>query len=391
MRTTLSALLAVALALAVGTFNGARAQGVAPGLEPDPNAGNTRVGTRGADFLQIGVGARGLALAGAGASLQPGIFSMYWNPSGLALMEGFGVGFSYAALYEGLDIDYLYAGGAVPFLGGMLGVNWASLSSGEIPRTTEAFPAGGDPLFGPTFEWTSGYVGAFYARRITDRLRLGGGLKFIREGISDASANYVAFDAGVGFVTGLYGIELGAAIQNLGSEGRFDGSAIRRQISSAEQLFPPSGRDFQLDFAVEEIQLPTLFRFTVLLDVLGGPESLVQRPGPHRVNFAIDLVDAVSSETQAAFGVEYGFQNILFGRVGKRFYNEDQRTGDIQAGLDGDPQFFRQSSFRDFDHGLSFGGGLRFEALGRAAAFDYAYVGMGELENVQVFSFEFGL
>lgn len=391
MRKILTALLAAALWLGLGGADEARAQDVGPGLEPDPEAGNTRVGTRGANFLEIGIGARALALAGAGATLHSGIFSMYWNPAGLASLDGFGVGFSYAALYEDLDIDYLYAGGAVPFMGGMLGVSWANLSSGDITRTTEDFPAGGDPVFGNTFEWSSSYVGAYYARRITDRLRLGGGLKFITEGITDANVNYVGFDAGVGFVTGLYGVELGATIQNLGTEGRFDGSAIRQQIDAAEQLFPPSGRDIQVDFAVEDLQLPTLFRFTVMLDVTGSPESLVQTTGGHTVNFAIDLMDATDSETQIALGLEYGFQERVFARVGKRFINEDQRTGDIQGQVGGDGQFFRQSGFRDFDNGLSFGGGVRFQSLGRTLALDYAYVGMGELENVQVFSFEFGL
>lgn len=369
----------------------ALAQNEGPGLESDPESPNTRVGTRGANFLEIGIGARALAMAGAGATLQPGIFSMYWNPSGLAALDGFGVAFSYSALYEDLDIDYVFAGGAIPFLGGVAGVSWASLSSGDIERTTETFPSGGDPIFGPSFEWTSSYVGAYYARRITDRLRFGGGLKFIREGITDANVNYVAFDAGVGFVTGLYGIELGAAVANLGSEGRFRGPLARRNIDASEQLFAPTNRDLELDFRVEEQQLPTLFRFTILLDVTGQPESLVPGGAGHQLDIAFDITDAVDSDAQAAVGIEYNYRQILFARAGKRFFNEDQRTGDLERQIGGDPEFFRQGSFRDFDHGLSFGGGLRFRALGRSVAFDYAYVGMGELENVQVFSFEFGL
>lgn len=391
MQKIFTALLAAALWLGLGGAGDALAQDVGSGLNPDPEAGNTRVGTRGANFLEIGIGARALALAGAGATLHSGVFSMYWNPAGLALLDEFGVGFSYAALYEDLDIDYVYAGGAIPFMGGMLGVSWANLSSGEITRTTEDFPAGGDPVFGNTFEWSSSYVGAYYARRITDRLRLGGGLKFITEGITDASINYVGFDAGVGFVTGLYGVELGAAIQNLGTEGSFEGSAIRQQIDAADQQFPPSGRDIQFDFAVEDFQLPTLFRFTVMLDVTGSPESLVQTTGGHTVDFAIDLMDATDTETQMALGLEYGFRDRFFLRGGKRFFNEDQRTGDIQSQVGASGGFYRQNEFRDFTHGMSFGGGVRLPALGRNIAFDYAFVEMNELENVQVFSVEFGL
>lgn len=88
MRTTLTPLLTAVLWLGLGGAGEVRAQDVGPGLEPDPEAGNTRVATRGANFLEIGIGARALALAGAGATLHPGVFSMYWNPAGLAAMTG---------------------------------------------------------------------------------------------------------------------------------------------------------------------------------------------------------------------------------------------------------------------------------------------------------------
>ena len=376
------------LALFLG-FEVGFAQSEGTGLGPDPEVGNTRVGTRGANFLEIGVGARGLAVAGAGAALQPGVFSMYWNPGAMAATEGFAVGLSYSALYADLDIDYFYGGALIPFLDGTLGVNWASLSSGDIERTTEAYPAGGDPVFGMTFDWRSSFVGAYYAGAITDRLNLGGGVKFITEGITEASAKYVAFDVGVTFRTGIYGIELGATAQNIGSEGKFEGSAVKRILDAGEQVFAPVNRDLEIGFDTRSHELPTLFRFTVNVDVMGGPESLLQGPGEiHALDVAVDLLDAVDSELQTSFGIEYSYRQIAFLRIGKRFYNEGQRTGDILADVGGGSEFYRTSDFRGFSHGLSLGGGIRVPALGR---FDYAYVNMGELENVQVFSFEFGL
>ncbi len=379
------------LALFLGFEVGA-AQNVGPGLESDPDNPNTRVGTRGANFLEIGIGARAQAMAGAGATLQSSIYSMYWNPGAMAGLGGFSVGFSYSALYDDLDIDYFYSGGAIPFLGGVFGVSWASLSSGDITRTTEDFPSGGDPIFGSTFDWTSTFVGGYYARAITDRLNLGGGVKFISEGIDDAKASWVAFDAGVTFRTGLLGIELGATAQNLGSEAQFRGAAVEEIFQANQQLFGTVGRNIQTELKTRDLQLPTLFRFTVNFDVLGSPESLVQAPTQnHGVDFAVDLTDAVDTDVQTAIGLEYNFRRYVFARVGKRFFNEDQRTGDIQGGIEGaSNQFFRQDDFRDFADGLSFGGGLRLPVLGRALSFDYAYVDRGELENIQVFSFELG-
>lgn len=386
------ALLLSVLALFLG-FEAGFAQNEGTGLQPDPEAGNTRVGTRGANFLEIGIGARAMALAGAGATLQPGVFSMYWNPAAMAASDQFGVGFSYAALYQDLDINYYYGGAMIPFLGGMLGVSWASLNSGDIERTTEAYPTGGDPIVGATFDWSSSFVGGYFAHAITDRLNIGGGIKFITEGITEVSAKYVAFDAGVTFRTGLYGIELGATAQNIGSEGEFSGSGVKRILQSGEQVFAPANRDLEIGFDTRSHELPTLFRFTLNLDVMGTPESLVQLPdGTHALDVSVDLMDAVDSELQSAFGIEYGFRQLAFLRVGKRFYNESQRTGDIFTDVGGtDDAFYRQGDFRDFSHGLSFGGGVRIPALGRSLSFDYAYVDVGELENVQVFSFELGL
>ena len=398
VRKTLS-LLTIALLLG---FEVGMAQNVGPELQPDPKEPNTRVGTRGANFLEIGIGARAEALAGAGATLQPSVFAMYWNPAAIAGLDGFGVGFSYSALYKDLDINYFYGAGVIPFLGGMLGVNFASLSSGDITRTTEQFPAGGDPVFGSDFSWTSTFTGGYYARPITDRLNAGIGVKFVSEGIEDANARWVAFDAGVTFRTGLYGIQLGATAQNIGNEAEFKGPALDRIITNNQQLFPPNGRNIDVNFSTVEHQLPSLFRFTVGLDIIGTPESLVQTPSQeHGLNLALNLTDATDTDVQTAVGLEYNFRQIAFLRAGKKFFNERQRTGAIGstqdpglncvAGTTGRASCFRTSDFRSFSDGLSFGGGIRLPVLGRSIAFDYAYVDAGELENVQILSFEFGL
>ncbi len=388
---TRKALFLALLAFFVG-FEVGFAQNVGNELEPEADASNTRVGTRGANFLEIGVGARAMGTMGAGATLQPGVMSMYWNPAAMAMVEGFGAGISYVALYDDLDIDYFYAGGMIQFLGGMVGVNWGSLSSGDITRTTEDYPNGGDPVFGNTFSWTSSFVGGYYARAITDRLNLGAGLKFISEGITEAKASYVAFDAGITFRTGLWGVELGAVAQNIGSDGEFSGSGTSRIVDSGDQLFAPINRDLGVLFDTRKQELPSLFRFTAKLDIMGSPESLVQMTSQNsQLSFSVDLMDAVDTDVQTILGLEYGFREIAFLRIGKKFFNEDQRTGGIQAQVGGSNSDFRQADFRDFSYGMAFGGGLRLPALGRNLAFDYAYVDFGELQNVQTFSFELGL
>src|SRR5687768_1257688 len=59
------------------------AQNTGGTIQPDRNANINRVATRGANFLQIGVGARALALGGAATAVSNDLSSLYWNVAGL--------------------------------------------------------------------------------------------------------------------------------------------------------------------------------------------------------------------------------------------------------------------------------------------------------------------
>ncbi len=73
-----------------------------------------------------------------------------------------------------------------------------------------------------------------------------------------------------------------------------------------------------------------------------------------------------------AFGAEYSFSNVIFARVGKKFYNDDR------------------SPDSDFQYGLSGGFGVRIPVMQRDLRFDYSYTSLGDLQNIQILSFEFG-
>src|SRR5688572_22134969 len=80
------------------------------GLQPDNSQPPTRQGTRGANFLHIGTGARALGMAGAVGSLVEGPNSWYWNPAGGSTMEMFSATASRQNLYDDLDIAHNYFG-----------------------------------------------------------------------------------------------------------------------------------------------------------------------------------------------------------------------------------------------------------------------------------------
>jgi hypothetical protein len=358
-----------AVALLVVSGGSLLAQGTGTVLLPVPENPTTRVATRGANFLEIGVGARGLAMAGGYTALAEGVTALYWNPAGVAELEGPAAAVSIANLYEDADISHNFVGAVLPLGGaGVFGIALSQLTSGDMQRTTEEYPDGGDPTFGSTFSYKASSAGLYYARRLTDRLSLGVGLKFATEGIDDAKASYVGLDVGTKFRTGLYGTHIAASLSNLGTSGRYHGSAVER--FSFDDFRPGAT---PVEFSTQALQMPTLFRFSVRSDVLGTSDALFGTNDQFNMVAILEATDAIDTDVQTLLGFQMGFRELVYFRAGKRWTNE------------------KDTEFRGFSHGAAVGGGLRLPVgSGRRLSFDYAYTGMSDLQNVQVFSVEFG-
>ncbi|HET9023673.1 MAG TPA: PorV/PorQ family protein [Burkholderiaceae bacterium] len=347
----------------------ARAQGV-DGLTPSPDEPPTRQGTRGANFLHLGIGARGNAMAGAVSGTIDGPSAWFWNPAGAATAEGFSLAAGRQNLYGDLGVKQSYVGVAMPLLGGVIGISLNTLNSGNIERTSQNQPIG-DAAAGRFFDWNSTAAGLGYARRLTDRLALGGQLKFITEGITDAKTDWIAADFGTQFNTGIYGLVLAASLQQVGSQGNASGAAISQVINNANI----NDQSTRVNLDTKKTDLPTAFRFALGSDLLGTASSLLgQRGGgSHRLYAEVAINDAVDLASQLAFGGEYSFRNFAFVRGGKKFYNDDRAVGGSKG-----------------MYGLSGGLGLRVPVAGRAMRFDYSFTSLGDLKDIQVFSFEFG-
>lgn len=348
--------------------SGLAAQRTGTFLEPTPDEGTTRVAQRGANFLEIGVGARARGMGDAVSGIATGAIATYWNPAGLASVDQFDVAFTYLRLYDDLDIDHGFAAVALPLFGGAAAVSYIRLNSGDMLRTDETNPGGGSQQLGNFFSWSSQAIGLHYGRRLTDRLQVGFTGRFISEGITQANISWWGVDVGTVFNTGLYGITLGATLANIGPSAGFEGGLITTRINT-DQAFPFS---LPVQFKSTQYTLPTTFRFAVVSNLVGGPEALLAANPNHDLTLAADLNDATDTDLQMSLGMEYSFNQLLFLRVGKKFVNENN------------------ADFRSFSHALAFGGGLRLPVLGRTLALDYAYTNMGELQNVHAFSFELG-
>ena len=108
-------------------------------LAAAPAFAQTKTGTTIGTFLLIEPSARIAGMGNAGAALDFGLESAYYNPAAIGLEDGFAVQFSHSEWIA--DIAYDYAAGALPL--GKWGNAYAAvtaLNSGDIAVRTSMSP-----------------------------------------------------------------------------------------------------------------------------------------------------------------------------------------------------------------------------------------------------------
>jgi long-subunit fatty acid transport protein len=164
-----------------------------------------------AAFLNLGAGARYLAMGGAGAALSEDANSLYWNAAGLAKASEREFTVSDMELQESTRLDF--AAYAHPTSIGTFAVGGAYLSQSTI----EGRDANGHAVGG--FNASDADLALGYGRK-TDLVDLGGSVKFIQSHIGSAQATTFAADLGARKQAGP--VVLGAALRNLGPGLKFD-------------------------------------------------------------------------------------------------------------------------------------------------------------------------
>src|SRR5512140_456395 len=117
-------------------------------LLPAVLLGQAKVGTAGAQFLELGVGARANGMGDAFVAVSNDATAMYYNPAGLTQLYDREVLFTHLEYAAG--ITYEYAGLAYPLtrFGGVLGVGFYMLHGGSFDETTYEYPLGTGRTFG---------------------------------------------------------------------------------------------------------------------------------------------------------------------------------------------------------------------------------------------------
>ncbi|UCC43488.1 MAG: PorV/PorQ family protein [Candidatus Zixiibacteriota bacterium] len=272
-------------------------------------ADHTGAGTVGAQFLKIGVGSRYQAMGEASVAVANDVYSMYWNPAGLANIENAAISFTRVNWL--LDIDLNYVGMARRFEGvGVVGASVMVLSMDEQEVRTKEQPEG----TGERFDAGSYAVGLSFARRLTTRLSFGVAAKVIGEKIyEDRSAGY-AFDLGTLLYTGYRSLRLGMSISNMGPELQFTGPEVETTTDV----------DYVSQYKTTPYDLPMVFRVGVAYDVEVGPKSLL--------TLTTEMKHPNDNLRQGAVGAEYSFDEQFFLRSGYKL-NADEETFSLGGGV----------------------------------------------------------
>lgn len=334
-RVAIQFVASLLLALTVGT---AHAQSVPVQQEGE----NQKRAQSGMKFVQQSISPKAAALGNAVTSLEMGSASVFYNPSALSRMEGFGHLTAGQIQWIG-DITHSAASVAIQPSGGQYGVvglSFRSVDYGDFERTRRADNDAGYVQMG-TYSPSGLEMGITYARSVTDRFSVGGSVKYVRQNLGTGSVGLTngsvesreyslstsAYDFGVMYDPGFHSLRFAMSARN----------------------FSPA-----IEFVEESFELPLALNVGVSMDVLDFAGASVTET--HDLLVTVDTAHPRDYSETVSVGGEYSFMDVLSLRAGYTTPSDEA--------------------------GLSLGGGLHYDFNGLALNADYAYTNMGIFGDV---------
>jgi len=249
----------------------------------------SKSGSAGFQFLKIGTGAREVAMGEAVTAVTDDVSSIYWNPAGLAKVDRLQVGVHHNEWLVGSTHSSVAI--ALPVKRYVIGVSLLSFGIDSFEETTVTEPDGtgrmvkaGDVMAGLTI-----------SRRFTERLVIGGQLKYVHETLDTYSHGNVLMDIGTQYDTGFRNLRLGFSLQHFGPDMRV-----------AEQRF----------------RTPLLFR-------IGAADDIIDTENM-RLTVSGELVHPTDNVEWVNTGMELTLIKTFTIRGGYRFYTDQMN---ISAGF----------------------------------------------------------
>ncbi len=313
------------------------------GISPAPFE---RVGMSGWQFLKIPTSARIAAMGGVATAISHGDASFAFNnPASTTDVEDLDV--FVGRINWIADIGY-NVGSVVKNLDqwGYVGINATALDYGTMYRTEniEVLDAAGRRtgnvsinLDEGTFSGGNLSIGLTYGRKVTDRLQIGGNLRYMEEQLDDVqgakTANW-ALDIGTVYYTGIKSLRIAMVGRNFGPDTQFSEYDERIQT-------PPVN-----------VRMPMSFSLGAAIDLFEDEED------PHFMTLVGEFVHPNDGREKLNFGAEYTYNNMGILRAGYR-YNYDEE-------------------------GLTIGAGVRHNTGQLGLRVDYALVDFGRLNYVHL-------
>jgi len=244
--------------------------------------------TAGASFLKFGMGARAVGMGETFTGISGDISSVYWNPAGLADLDGVWATFMHNRWFQ--DISTEFFASAFEISKNTLAFSFTINTVPDIERRESATT---EPL--SLFDAHQVAFGASWARKLTKKVDLGLTLKWLHEEIDIHRASGIALDAGAIFRL-RDNVNLGFCVLNLGPKMKFE-----------EQKY----------------SLPLFYK---LGTVYSGKENYLG--GNYAI--ALDLVKPKDDPLRVHTGVEYVSTQNLSLRLGYEFgYDEKGFTAGL--------------------------------------------------------------
>lgn len=272
MKRTLIVLLMLAPALLLGQYN--------------------RPGSTDAQFLKIGVSARGTGMADAYLASVNGADATYYNPAAMPWVPDRDVLFTHTSWFAGINHEFAAATQNLDDIGAF-GLSVTALTTDEMKVRTPLQPEG----TGETFYAGNYRFGFSYARFLTDRVSFGLTLSYLTMKLyREFTADAFALDIAVMYVSDFRGFRFALAIADFGSN---------------------------IQYVNESYPLPTNFQFGMAMNAIDGEDS--------RLLVSLAAVKPNEGEPQAQVGGEWDFQRTFFVRGGYRL-NYSTATWSAGAG-----------------------------------------------------------
>jgi hypothetical protein len=265
-----------------------------------------RLGGAGTQFLAIGGGARSVGMGSAVSAMSGDLESVYWNPAGIAFLEGTALGFTHTMLYADMSLEDVAV--AMPAMDGVMAVSALAFLSGDIEETTEEMPDG----TGETFTANAFSLMLSYARLMTDKFSAGVSFRFVREALAEVSDTNWGFDLGGTYRVGFGNLRLGFAVVNFGPDMQLGGDRLEEEWVDPEWE-DTQDQDVPVLLQSEAYPMPMTFRAGLSYDVLSGVSGTLTA--------SVEGIHPVDQDEGMGAGLQYSYGGRYFLRGGYNTIN----------------------------------------------------------------------